>query len=1053
MIILHAGILGNRLMLWGETDAALSAPHRGKTASIRFRYDPENASLLEAVSKILPAFKTNERSSKQLIAWLPTIHGKVLASSPLIDEPPASARGRKVTLAPWSVTGIPLETEEAVNLLCLSMNQTTLAPGLVVGSDLAYWATVCRYAGRLVAREQFLPGVVERDGAYRSAWQPVFSIQETYSLSQAMPHACRALTDHSDEVIGSPPAVPAISLLKVFVSQIVDWLVRSAADSKNLDASKSGPGRARGSFDSLHDQWLYSLTTPEGKLHGSLNELQELSLQVREWRRPLALSTSSAFRLCFRLEEPAPADESTSTQDRISIPDDNWYVRYMLQAVDDLSLQLPVAEAWRPKARTENMLGRNGFDAREYLLLALGQASRLNPHIEESLKSASPGGYQLNTSEALEFLTEKAWLLEQAGFGILLPNWWSRKGTRSRLTARAKVKSPALRGGGGLSLEDIVEFDWEIALGSEKLTLKELEALARLKVPLVKIRGQWVQLNADEIQAALEAWKGKRKGTVRLRDLVGMALGSGDGPGNIALEGVSATGWIADLLSKLEGRASLEELPTPSGFHGTLRPYQLRGYSWLAFLSSWGLGACLADDMGLGKTIEALAFIKRRWESGFNRPTLLVCPMSVVNNWQKEAERFTPDLPVMIHHGLMRQKGDAFRKQAEQQAMVVSSYALLHRDLHLFKDVNWSAFVIDEAQNIKNAETKQARAAREISADCRIALTGTPVENNVGDLWSLMEFLNPGHLGSQAQFKRSFFIPIQVQRDPEAASKLKRLTSPFILRRLKTDKTIIDDLPEKMEMKLFCNLTKEQASLYAAVVEDLGKRLDDAEGIQRKGLVLSTLTRLKQVCNHPAQFLSDNSPIPGRSGKLTRLTEMLEEVLAEGDRALVFTQFAEMGGMIRKHLQETFGREVLFLHGAVPKKQRDRMVESFQSDDERRPFVFILSLKAGGTGLNLTAASHVFHFDRWWNPAVENQATDRAFRIGQKRNVQVHKFICAGTLEEKIDEMIERKQEIASSIVGTGEGWLTELSNDELKELFALRQTVLGTPASPRNKG
>jgi hypothetical protein len=294
-----------------------------------------------------------------------------------------------------------------------------------------------------------------------------------------MPHACRALTGTSDEVIDSPLAVPAISLLKGFVSQIVDWLVRSAADSVYGGAGKSGPPGANGSFDSLHDQWLHSLCTPDGKLHASLNELQELSLQVREWRRPLALSTSSAFRLCFRLEEPAPAGEGMSTQDRMSIPDDNWYVRYMLQAVDDLSLLVPVAEAWS-KARNQTLFSRNGFDAREYLLSALGQTSRLNPHIEESLKSSSPGGYELNTSEALEFLTEKAWLLEQAGFGILLPNWWSRKGTRSRLTVRAKVKSPALRGGGGISLEEIVEFDWEIARGSEKVNLKELESLARL---------------------------------------------------------------------------------------------------------------------------------------------------------------------------------------------------------------------------------------------------------------------------------------------------------------------------------------------------------------------------------------------------------------------------------------------------------------------------------------------------------------------------------------------------------------------------------------------
>ena len=319
-------------------------------------------------------------------------------------------------------------------------------------------------------------------------------------------------------------------------------------------------------------------------------------------------------------------------------------------------------------------------------------------------------------------------------------------------------------------------------------------------------------------------------------------------------------------------------------------------------------------------------------------------------------------------------------------------------------------------------------------------LTGTPAENHVGDLWSIIQFLNPGWLGTQKEFKRTFHVPIQTGSDPDAAVRLKRLTSPFILRRLKTDKSIIADLPEKMEMKVFCTLTKEQVSLYEAVVQDSQRQIEAAERKHRGGVVLATLAKLKQVCNHPAQFLHDNSAIAGRSGKLARLSEMLEEALSAGDKALVFSQFAEMGGMLRKHLQETFGREVLFLHGGTAKRDRDRMVERFQDPGEQSPRVFILSLKAGGTGLNLTAANHVFHFDRWWNPAVENQATDRAFRIGQTRRVQVHKFVCAGTLEEKIDTMIEQKLELVSSVIGSGESWITKLSNAELKELFALRE-------------
>ena len=582
-----------------------------------------------------------------------------------------------------------------------------------------------------------------------------------------------------------------------------------------------------------------------------------------------------------------------------------------------------------------------------------------------------------------------------------------------------------------------------MALGDETLSRTEIEALARLKVPLVKVRGQWVQVSSEEIQTALDFWRKKEAGQAPLRDIVQMALGTGNASPGLAFARVTASGWIADFLAQLEGHAGFEGLATPHSFSSTLRPYRVRGYSWLVFLRRWGLGACLADDMGLGKTIQTLALIQREWEAKGRAPVLLVCPTSVVGNWQKEAARFMPNLPVMIHHGTTRSRGAAFKKQVQGQALVISSYAVLHRDVEMLHQMPWSGIILDEAQNIKNPETKQAKAARVLAADYRIALTGTPVENNVGDLWSIMEFLNPGFLGTQAEFKRRFFIPIQADRDPEAVTRLKRLTGPFVLRRLKTDKTIIADLPEKLEMKVFCTLTKEQGSLYTAVVNEAAEALDTAEGIQRRGVVLATLSKLKQVCNHPAQFLGDNSAIPGRSGKLARLTEMLEEILAVRERALVFSQFSEMGLMLRRHLQEVFGREVLFLHGAVPKRQRDRMVERFQTESDAPP-IFLLSLKAGGTGLNLTGAKHVFHFDRWWNPAVENQATDRTFRIGQLRNVQVHKFLCLGTLEEKIDEMIERKQEVAAGVVGTGEAWLTELSTAELKELFTLRQEAVG---------
>jgi SNF2 family DNA or RNA helicase len=1036
MLILHAGLLDGRFLVWGEASAppeGTPAP-RGRKPRGQVRPLPFAAAAPALAAALRPG-PPQKDATERVAVWLPTVGGKPVASSPLVAEPPGN--GAAPALAAWAVPALPLRPDQALDLLADCLDRDALAPGVLVGKDLAFWATALRFAGALVAREQFLPDVEQAGGSWRASWKPVLAGPEGQHfgrLAQAMPAACRALGAEAE----APPDRPAAAVLQEFLALLIDVLARPPA------APGRGGRRAQRvpTFDSVHDQWLYALRAPAGALHGSGTELARLAEQVRTWARPVAVTATAPFRLCFRLEEPAP---EPAGEDGFSAGG-TWTVRYLLQGRDDPSLLLPVADAWEPRGSRAAVLRAAGFRPREYLLAALGQAAALAPPVEASLKAARPAGYAADAGGAHHFLTETAWLLEQAGFGVLLPAWWTRKGTRQRLTLTAHVKRPPASGAGGLSLDTLVQFDWEVALGEQVLTRRELEALARLKAPLVKVRGQWVQVRAEEIEAALAFWAKHGQAQAPVRDLVKMELGAAAAPAGLPVSGVKAAGWVQDLLDQLQGQAAFAELPPPAGLHGTLRPYQLRGYSWLDFLTRWGLGACLADDMGLGKTVQTLALVQRRWHEGPRRPVLLICPTSVVGNWKKEAEHFTPELPVLVHHGLKRVRGRAFAEAAGQHALVLSSYALLHRDLALLQEVAWAGAVLDEAQNVKNPETKQAQAARALEADYRIALTGTPVENHVGDLWSIWQFLNPGWLGGRAEFRRSYFVPIQVQHDAAAADRLRRLTGPFLLRRLKTDKAVVADLPDKLEMKVFCNLTKEQASLYAAVVKELDADLKGAEGIQRKGLILSTLSRLKQVCNHPAQFLGDNSPVPGRSGKLARLTEMLEEALDAGDRALIFTQFTEMGALIHRHLQETFGREVLFLHGGVPARQRDRLVARFQGGDgaAEAPRLFLLSLKAGGTGLNLTAANRVFHFDRWWNPAVEDQASDRAFRIGQRRNVQVHKFVCVGTLEEKIDEMIERKKGVAARVVGSGEAWLTELSDEQLKDLLALRPEAVG---------
>ncbi|HWD08226.1 MAG TPA: DEAD/DEAH box helicase, partial [Actinomycetota bacterium] len=684
--------------------------------------------------------------------------------------------------------------------------------------------------------------------------------------------------------------------------------------------------------------------------------------------------------------------------------------------------------------------------------------------LQASLRTARPEACDLDATQAYGFLAQATPMLEQAGFGVFVPPWWTKRSARLGTTLTVRPKQ---EGGSGapsqLGVDGICAYEWQVAVGDETITVEELERLAALKAPLVAVRGQWVELRSEEVASALRFFRnGSRTGEMRLVDAMAIGLGAAPASTGLPVVGVVGEGALADLMNPETagpGRR-YQEAAVPAGLVATLRPYQQRGLSWLAFHDSLGLGACLADDMGLGKTIQLLSLLLAEREqqgaarpdntggprrggrasrSGRRRgtkPTLLVCPMSLVSNWEREAARFAPALAVHVHHGTERLTGARFAATAGKADLVVTTYALATRDRDLLAGVPWRRVVLDEAQNIKNRNARQTRAIVSIPAERRVALTGTPVENRLSDLWSIMDFLNPGLLGDPKGFRTRFALPVERYGDEEAAGRLRRLTGPFILRRLKTDRSIIADLPDKVEMKVFCNLTREQATLYQAVVDDMLERIEASEGIERKGLVLATMVKLKQVCNHPAQLLGDRSPLPGRSGKLARLEEILEEVLAEGEKALVFTQFAEMGAMLKPHLQERLGREVAFLHGGTTKKSRDELVAGFQ--DDGGPGVFLLSLKAGGTGLNLTAANHVVHFDRWWNPAVENQATDRAFRIGQRRNVQVRKFVCAGTLEERIDQMIERKKELAERIVGAGEGWLTELSTDQLRQLVTL---------------
>ena len=661
------------------------------------------------------------------------------------------------------------------------------------------------------------------------------------------------------------------------------------------------------------------------------------------------------------------------------------------------------------------------------VLTALGSTLTLIPPLARSLASTQPGIVELTTREAYDFLTQTTLSLQQAGHLVQLPTWWQTDSHHRTPRLHAKIRSP-IPSSGLLGMETLLDFAWELALGTDPITREELEELARCKEPLLRHRGQWITVNQDALAAALSRLRQRPSATIPVREALTLTLA----PTANAEESVDPGDWLADFLSRLRTKASYGDIPAPRGLQIPLRPYQARAFAWLHFLTQFGFSACFADAMGLGKTLATLALIGKHWEERGAQPTLVVAPVSVIDHWRQEAARSFPDLPVVIYHGARRTET---QDQFATAAIVLTSYGVIQRDETL-RTVHWRAIIADEAQAIKNAGTRQARAIRHLTADYRIAITGTPVENSIEDLWSLFDFLNPGYLGSHAAFTRTYGIPITQHHDETATRTLRQLVGPFLLRRLKSDPDVAPDLPAKIEQTAHCLLTREQASLYTAAVTMLQRDLLVSTGMHRRGLILRSLTHLKQICNAPSLFLKDNSALSGRSGKLMRLEELLEEMLANGERGLIFTQFAEMGHQLQRYLSDRFGVAVFYLHGQTAKQERDRLIASFQQGDAP---IFVLSLKAGGSGITLTAATLVIHYDRWWNPSVEDQASDRAHRIGQHRVVTVHRLVCQGTIEERIDELQTGKRTLADGIIIAGEDHLTELDTDTLLNLIRLQ--------------
>ncbi|WP_435211472.1 SNF2-related protein [Streptomyces sp. bgisy034] len=704
-----------------------------------------------------------------------------------------------------------------------------------------------------------------------------------------------------------------------------------------------------------------------------------------------------------------------------------------LRTAADPSLVLDAAELWADPQRAQRLLGPH---AEAESLLALRRAARAWPPLTRLLAEAAPSELRLDDEEAMELLGDATDVLRAAGVRV----HWPRELVKA-LEARAEIGAATAPGATVdtlLGRDALLDFSWHVALGGERLTEAELDQLAEARRPLVKLRDQWVvadpklvarlKRRRDRELAPLEALQAVLAGEVEWED--------GE---RVAVEAAGAFGELVARLRDPEGRTPVR---VPEGLTATLRGYQKRGLAWLADMTRLTLGGILADDMGLGKTVTLLALhLHRQEQPDTAGPTLVICPASLLGNWQREAARFAPAVPVRRYHG-----GERTLDHLAGDELVLVTYGVLRRDRDRLAVVKWSLVAADEAQHVKNPYATTARELRAVPARARVALTGTPVENNLSELWALLDWTTPGLLGPLSAFRDRFAKAIErgalgADGDEEtaaearrAARQLTRLTRPFLLRRRKSDPGIAPELPAKTETDHPVALTREQAALYEAHVREIMARIEKADGIARRGLVLKLLTALKQICNHPAHYLRETGPLPGRSGKLELLDELLDTVVAEDEGALVFTQYTQMGRLLERHLADR-GVRARYLHGATPVPRREEMVAAFQEGEFP---VFLLSLKAAGTGLNLTRATHVIHYDRWWNPAVEDQATDRAYRIGQDRPVQVHRLTTQGTVEDKVARLLGAKRALADQVIASGEAALTELSDADLAELVAL---------------
>ena len=950
----------------------------------------------ERIEKLCKELFSLEKPDRRIIKIeMPAIENKIIAPpSMMLFYEQFEIKNPKIKI--FSVNAVEVDSSLLIN----NFLQQEKKQGILFGDSYEFFRLLLSFAFSLVVRQRFVP-FYKNKCLFISNYDNSDDFEALNELIKKAPLIIKLKVSDSIE-----------ELIKETIEHFINIIISSSLEQTNINIIN----------ETDSDKWLNGLLGKKDiKVSNNIEE------GLKQWLIVKRVNQDLEYNTLFKLEEPL--DKKA------------WPLSFNLQSKKDPSLIYRLDEVWSNRNRV------NLPNAKIHLLQELGAAAKVSKIIEKALFKPNPYKADLTDEEVIEFISKDSFLLKDSGFSIQIPKIVPAKINESKVRIKFKAADKFKIGGTGMLGDQLFDFDYSVALGEVELSEEEFYELSKSKEKLVNVKGKWVEVNNIEIKKIIDFLNNREK--MSLAETI--TLNSSNELG-LEIDDVIVPKEFKAHMAGLFDFKSIEDVKVPENFVGTLREYQKEGLNWMTFLRKIGFGGILADDMGLGKTIQAIAYLlllndEKNIQKKDRVPSLVICPTSVIGNWEREVQIFSPTLKVNVYHGSSRLNKKEFINKIKEYDIVISSYSTVRVDEELFHGIEWETLFLDEAQNIKNPMTKQAISISKIKSKCRFSLTGTPVENRISELWSIMNFVNPGFLSNWNKFKKNFAEPIELDGNKQKQELLKKIINPFILRRLKTDKKIINDLPNKTEIKEYCTLTKEQASIYQAIVDDSLRKIKNEEK-NRRALIMATLIKLKQVCNHPSNYLKDSANLQDRSGKVKRLRELIEIILENKEKCLIFTQYKEMGELLKTDLENYFDTPVCFLHGEQSRKKREELIGCFQSDDETSPKIFILSLKAGGTGINLTKANHVIHFDRWWNPAVENQATDRAFRIGQRKDVFVYKFITGGTIEEKIDEMIERKLSLSVSLLSKGEMAITEFDNNQLKELLSLRIKSFEEPQS-----